>query len=148
MDQTSRLNFNGNPTASAVDMKFGVLIVDEYSDFVERHIGAMLEMLRRMGCLDNDIVVKQIPTLGETVLGVQFFAEYTDVDGVIVVMPAEKLYANQALLGGIVHLQMQWNMPVCIGGSERASDIVQMVALQCEMEAEAPEQTERHPNFS
>lgn len=147
MDQASRLNYNGTQAVSAADMKFGVLIVDEYSDFVERHIGAMLDMLRRLGCLDNDIVVKQIPSLGDTVLGVQFFAEYTDVDGVLVVMPAEKLYANQALLGGIVHLQMQWNMPVCIGGSERASDIVEMVALQCEMEAAAPEQGER-PKFS
>lgn len=147
MEHTSRSNFNGNPTASAVDMKFGVLIVDEYSDFVERHIGAMLDMLRRLGCLDNDIIIKQIPSLGDTVLGVQFFAEYTDVDGVIVVMPTEKLYANAALFGGIIHLQMQWNMPVCIGGSERAADIVQMVSLQCEMEDEAPEQAER-PKFS
>lgn len=147
MGKASRSNFNGNSAVSAVDMKFGVLIVDEYSDFVDRHIGAMLDMLRRLGCLDNDIVVKQIPSLGDTVLGVQFFAEYTDVDGVIVVMPTEKLYAVQALLNGIVHLQMQWNMPVCIGGSERAADIVQMVSLQCEMEDEAPEQTER-PKFS
>lgn len=144
MDQNSRSNSNGRPIVSAADMKFGVLIVDEYSDFVERHIVALIDMLRRMGCLDADIVVKQIPSLGDTVLGVQFFAEYTDVDGVIVVMPTDKLYANQALLSGIVRLQMQWNMPVCIGGSERAVDIVQMVALQCEMEDAAPEQTDRH----
>lgn len=144
MDHNSRSNSDGRPIVSAVDMKFGVLIVDEYSDFVERHIVALIDMLRRMGCLDADIVVKQIPSLDQTVLGVQFFAEYTDVDGVIVVMPADKLYANQALMGGIVHLQMQWNMPVCIGGSERVSDIVEMVALQCEMEDAAPEQTDRH----
>ncbi len=144
MDRTSRWNSNGSSTASAVDMKFGVLIVDEYSEFAERHIVALLDMLRRLGCLDADIVVKQIPSLGDTVLGVQFFAEYTDVDGVIIVMPTDKLYANQALMNGIVHLQIQWNMPVCIGGSERAADIVDMVALQCEMEDEAPEQTERH----
>lgn len=139
------MNSKGNPSDAAVDMKFGILIVDEYSDFVERHFVALLDTLRHMGCLDADIVVKQVPSLGDTVLGVQFFAEYTDVDGVIVLMPTDRLYASQALLNGIVHLQMQWNMPVSIGGSERASDIVEMVALQSEMEAAAPEtQGERH----
>ena len=43
-----------------------------------------------MGCTDGDIVVKQIPSISDTVMGVQFFAEYTDVDGVVIVMPQEK----------------------------------------------------------
>jgi len=143
MGDTSHLNTGTSD--SAVDMKIGILIVDECSDFVERHIVVLLDMLRSMGCTDGDIVVKQIPSISDTVMGVQFFAEYTDVDGVVIVMPQEKLLAFQALLGGIVHLQMQWNMPVAIGGADKAVDIVRMIILQTDMEASAPDnQAERH----
>ncbi len=142
MGDTSHLNTGTSD--SAVDMKIGILIVDECSDFVERHIVVLLDMLRSMGCTDGDIVVKQIPSISDTVMGVQFFAEYTDVDGVVIVMPQEKLFAFQALLG-IVHLQMQWNMPVAIGGADKAVDIVRMIILQTDMEASAPDnQAERH----
>lgn len=143
MGDTSHLNTGTSD--SAVDMKIGILIVDECSDFVERHIVVLMDMLRSMGCSDGDIVVKQIPSISDTVMGVQFFAEYTDVDGVVIVMPQERLFALQALLGGIVHLQMQWNMPVAIGGADKAVDIVRMIMLQTDMEASAPDnQSERH----
>ena len=143
MGDTSHLNTGTSD--SAVDMKIGILIVDECSDFVERHIVVLLDMLRSMGCTDGDIVVKQIPSISDTVMGVQFFAEYTDVDGVVIDMPQEKLFAFQALLGGIVHLQMQWTMPVAIGGADKAVDIVRMIILQTDMEASAPDnQAERH----
>jgi hypothetical protein len=46
-----------------------------------------------------------------------------------------------SLMNGIVHVQTHWNMVVSIGGAERAEDVVTMITIQNEMEAEAVEMT-------
>ena len=43
------------------------------------------------------------------------------------------------MLYGVTKLQLSWNMPVVIGGVEVATDAVEMVRMQNEMEAAAPE---------
>jgi hypothetical protein len=70
-------------------------------------------------------------------MGTEFFAEYTDVDGVIILAPSNRIQGNLALMNGIVTIQVQWNMVVEIGGAECAERIVEMIELQNEMESNA-----------
>jgi hypothetical protein len=44
-----------------------------------------------------------------------------------------------SLMNGIVQIQLQWNMVVTIGGRETAANIVEMIAMQNDMELNAPE---------
>ena len=69
---------------SAADMKFGIVV----SQWNPQITGALLEgavrTLRAAGCEKQNIIVKEVPGTFELALGAQYFAEYTDVDGVIV----------------------------------------------------------------
>ena len=77
----------------------------------------------------------------------QFYAQYTDVDGVVVLAPENRVMGVLSLMNGIVHVQTHWNMVVSIGGAERAEDVVTMLSIQNEMEAEAVEIVSQE-NFS
>lgn len=119
---------------NSIDMKFGVIAVSECSDFLATNLAAVVEALRAQGCLEENIVLKYVPTLHDSVVATQFMAQYTDVDGVIVVAPKEQLMATLPLMNGIIQIQVQWSMVVEIGGAECAKNIVSMISLQNEME--------------
>ena len=102
-------------------------------------IWSALTCLKQSGCVEENIVVKYVPPF-QLALGVLFFAEYTDVDGVIVV--GEEFDTNIAK--SLHELQIQWNMPVeyRYNGSKTGDDcgLVDMIQLQSEMAGELPEE--------
>lgn len=119
---------------NSVDMKFGVIAVSECSDFLATNLEPVVEALRNQGCLEENIVLKYVPTLHDSVVATQFMAQYTDVDGVIIVAPKPQLMETLPLMNGIIQIQVQWSMVVEIGGAECAKNIVSMISLQNEME--------------
>ena len=119
---------------NSVDMKFGVIAVSECADFLATNLEAVVEALRAQGCLEENIVLKYVPTLHDSVVATQFMAQYTDVDGVIIVAPKAQLMETLPLMNGIVQIQVQWSMVVEIGGAECAKNIVAMISLQNELE--------------
>lgn len=119
---------------NSVDMKFGVIVVSECTDFLANNLEAVVEALRVQGCLEENILLKYVPTLHDSVVATQFMAQYTDVDGVIIVAPKQQLMENIPLMNGIVQIQVQWTMVVEIGGAECAKNIVSMISLQNELE--------------
>ena len=121
----------------ARNMKYGVLVCREFSEYVEQHLPTLVEELTRLGCLAHNIVIKEMPTIHSLLMGTEFFAEYTDVDGVIILAPSNRIQGNLALMNGIVTIQVQWNMVVEIGGAECAENIVEMITLQNDMEENA-----------
>lgn len=124
----------GRNTDNSVDMKFGVIAVNECVDFMASNLEAVVEALKNQGCLEENIVVKYVPTLHDSVVATQFMAQYTDVDGVIIVAPKSQLMETLPLMNGIIQIQVQWSMVVEIGGAECAKNIVSMISLQNEME--------------
>ena len=66
----------------ARNMKYGVLVCREFSEYVEQHLPTLVEELTRLGCLAHNIVIKEMPTMHSLLMGTEFFAEYTDVDAV------------------------------------------------------------------
>ena len=106
---------------SAADMKFGIVV----SQWNPQITGALLEgavrTLRAAGCEEQNIIVKEVPGTFELALGAQYFAEYTDVDGVIVlgcVIQGETRhfdYVCQGVTQGVTQLMLSSNMPVAFG---------------------------------
>lgn len=119
--------------------KVGIIIVDEQSAFAHRNMVACVESLKALGCSDQNILVRHAPHTQNVALVVQFFAEYTDVDAVIILMESTLSPEYNAMLYAVNKLQIAWNMPVLIGDCTAAEDAFNMVEMQNEMEAAAPE---------
>ena len=120
-------------------LKIGVVIVDEYSTFAHNYLTATIESLRALGCSEQNILLRHSPRVYNATMVTQFFAEYTDVDAVVILCPSADSPEYRAMLDGVTKLQIAWNMPVCIGDCTAASEAVEMVKMQTEMEAAAPE---------
>lgn len=131
----------------ARSMKFGVLVANEFTEYVDNNLPSLVDELSHLGCLPENIIIKNVPNMHDLLMGTQFFAEFTDVDGVIILAPSNRVNGHLALMNGIVQLQIQWNMVVEIGGAECAQHIVEMIELQNEMESNAAMHKTRH-NFS
>lgn len=119
--------------------KVGIIIVDEQASFAHRHLAAATESLKALGCAEQNILVRHAPKVFNITLTVQFLAEYTDVDAVIILAEEDNTASYQAMLYGITKLQIAWNMPITIGDFTAAAEAIDIVALQNKMEAEAPE---------
>jgi 6,7-dimethyl-8-ribityllumazine synthase len=128
-------------------MKFGILVSSEFAEYVDANLPVLVDELSRLGCRDENIVIKNVPTMHDLLIGTQLFAEFTDVDGVIILAPSNRVNGHLALMNGIVQLQIQWGMVVEIGGAECAANIVEMIELQNEMESNAVI-TKSRRNFS
>ena len=120
-------------------LKIGIVIVDEQTEFAQRNLAATIETLKAIGCTEQNILLRHAPRLFGVALTTQFFAEYTDVDAVVVLAENDNSPEYAAMLYGVTKLQISWNMPVLIGGCIVASEVADMVAMQNEMEAAAPE---------
>ena len=120
-------------------MKFGIVIVDEQSSFAHRNLPATVESLKALGCAEQNILVRHAPRIYNATMITQFFAEYTDVDAVVILTESNDTPEYRAMLDGVTKLQIAWNMPVTIGDCSAAAEAIEMVAMQSKMEAEAPE---------
>ena len=142
-------------------MRFGIVVSEWNGEVTEALLDGAIRVLTRSGCDISNITVKRVPGAFELPLGVQFLAEYTDVDAVIAlgcVVQGETPhfdYICQGATQGITQLAIAWNMPVAFGllttdsiqqaldraggrlgnkGEEAAATAIRMVALQVEME--------------
>lgn len=149
---------------SADDMKFGIVVSEWNGEVTEALLKGAVRTLREAGCAEHNILIKYVPGTFELPLGAQFFAEYTDVDAVIVlgcVVQGETRHFDFICSGatqGIMQLQITWNMPISFGilttgdmaqalaraggehgnkGDEAAVTAINMVKLQNEMEQSA-----------
>ena len=156
-------SFNNN-VPSAANMRFGIVVATWNSDVTERLLEGAVAGLLQAGCLESNIAVKHVPGTVELTLGAQFFAEYTDVDAVIVlgcVIQGDTRHFDfvcQSVTQGITQLMISWNMPIAFGvlttntleqaldraggklgnkGEEAAATAIKMVALQNEMDRAA-----------
>lgn len=121
------------------ELRIGIVMVEEQMSFAQRHLSATTESLKALGCAESDIKIISSPTVLNVPLTTQFFAEYTEVDAVIVLVEPSQSREYETMLYGITRLQMTWNMPVLVGDCTAAEQAVEMVRTQSEMEAAAPD---------
>lgn len=121
------------------ELRIGIVMVKEQMSFAQRHLSATTESLKALGCAESDVKIISSPTVLNVPLTTQFFAEYTEVDAVIVLVEPSQSREYETMLYGITRLQMTWNMPVLVGDCTAAEQAVEMVRTQSEMEAAAPD---------
>ena len=121
-------------------VKVGIIVVREYENYGDNNLMPFIERLTALGCSEEHFVLKRVSKLHDTVIMLQYFAMYTDVDSVIILAPEERVMAMPALMDAITRLEMQWNMYITMGGAERADDMQAMYTTFLEMEQSAPEQ--------
>lgn len=125
---------------SMADKQFGLLVADAaYAD--EIRLNRLVRCLTKQGCLEQNIKIRRVPAHEDIPLGVMFFAEYTDVDAVVVL--TEQI-PEEFLRRATIDLQTHWNMPVLYAAARRDAETalqhaVEVALLQEEMEIESEE---------
>ena len=122
---------------AATEIRIGVVIAGDsiVDDVVINHL------VKLAGLSSSNIVIKHVPNDSQTVMGVLFFAEYTEVDGVVVITNSTSTDWLLCIQKSLYDLQIQWNMPIEIGGGygvAAAESVVRMVQMQYEMAGELP----------
>ena len=151
------------PVPSAAEMSFGSVVAEWNHAITSALLDGAVATLRAAGCAEEKIKVKWVPGTFELPMGAQYFAEYTNVDAVIVlgcVIQGDTRHFDfvcQGVTSGVQQMQLSWNMPIAFGvlttqnqqqaldraggklgnkGDEAAATAIKMVALQREMELE------------
>ncbi len=119
-------------------VKVGVIVVREFEAFAEENLQPFIQRLKDLGCSTQQIYIREVSKLHDSIIMIQYMAHYTDADSIIILAPEERVLNTPALMDGIVQQQLQWNMYVTMGGYERADDMQYMFATMREMEATAP----------
>ncbi len=153
--------YDSDSVPDASGMKFGIVVSEWNIDITKNLLKAAINTLKDNGVKDKNINVKWVPGSFELTLGAQFFAEYTDVDGIIClgcVIQGETphfTYICQGITTGITELNLDYNKPFIFGilttntlqqaidrsggkhgnkGDEAAVTAIKMVSLQKSME--------------
>jgi 6,7-dimethyl-8-ribityllumazine synthase len=102
-------------------MKFGIVVSEWNYEVTGTLANGAVETLKKHGVLDENILIKHVPGSFELTLGGQFFAEYTDVDAVILlgcVIQGETRHFDficQGVAKGATDLNIKYNLPVIFG---------------------------------
>ncbi|MFA9391913.1 MAG: 6,7-dimethyl-8-ribityllumazine synthase [Prolixibacteraceae bacterium] len=150
-----------NSVPSAKNMKFGIVVAEWNYPITGALAQGAMNTLIKHGAKESNITVKHVPGSFELTLGGQFFAEYTDVDAIILlgcVIQGETRHFDficHGVTDGATRLNMTYNLPVIFGvlttdteqqaldraggrlgnkGDEAAITAIKMVALQTGME--------------
>ncbi len=153
-----------SPLPNAEGLSFGIVVAEWNPKITGALCQGAIDTLIGAGCKEENITVKQVPGTFELPLGAQFFAEYTQVDAIIVlgcVIQGDTPHFDYVCSGvtqGVTQLQLQWNIPIAFGvltvleesqaldrcggalgnkGDEAAATALKMAALQHEMASAA-----------
>jgi 6,7-dimethyl-8-ribityllumazine synthase len=150
-----------NTVISASGMKFGIAVAEWNHQITGALAQGAIDTLIKHGATQDNINVKYVPGTFELTLAGQFFAEYTDVDAIVLlgcVIQGETRHFDficQGITQGATQLNLKYNLPVVFGvltteneqqaldraggrlgnkGDEAAHTAIKMVALQRSME--------------
>ncbi len=154
------LSLIDTPLPSAAEMKFGIVVAEWNREITNAMAEGAIKTFMSAGCLEENITLKYVPGTVELSLGAQFFAEYTDVDAVVVlgcVIQGDTRhfdYVCDSVTQGVTQLSLNFNIPIGFGvltvndeqqaldrcggkhgnkGDEAAATVIRMVAMQKEM---------------
>jgi 6,7-dimethyl-8-ribityllumazine synthase len=103
------------------DMRFGIVVSEWNYEVTGALARGAVETLIKHGVQEENIIVKHVPGSFELTLGGQFFAEYGNVDAVILlgcVIQGETRHFDficQGVAKGATDLNIKYNIPVIFG---------------------------------
>ena len=146
-----------NSVPDGKEMKFGIVVSEWNYEITGALARGAVNTLKKHGVKEDNILVRHVPGSFELTLGGQFFAEYSDVDAIILlgcVIQGETRHFDficQGVAKGATDLNIKYNIPVIFGllttdnqqqaldraggrlgnkGDEAAVTAIKMVALQ------------------
>ena len=152
-----------NTVPDGKEMKIGIVVSEWNYEITGALLSGAVGTLKKHGVQDDNILVKHVPGSFELTLGGQFFAEYTDIDAIILlgcVIQGETRHFDficQGVAKGATDLNIKYNLPVIFGllttdnqqqaldraggrlgnkGDEAAITAIKMAALQSNFENE------------
>jgi 6,7-dimethyl-8-ribityllumazine synthase len=114
-------DYNINSVPDAYGMKFGIVVSEWNYEVTGELMRGAVETLKKHGVDDEDITVKHVPGSFELTLGGKYFAEYTDVDAIILlgcVIQGETRHFDficQGVTHGTTELNLEYDIPVIFG---------------------------------
>ena len=150
-----------NSVPSGKDLQVGIVVAEWNHEITSALAQGAMDTLKKHGVKPENIEIKHVPGTFELTLGGQFFAEYTDVDAVILlgcVIQGQTRHFDficQGVTQGTTDLNLRYNKPFIFGilttnneqqaldraggklgnkGDEAAVTALKMVALKKEME--------------
>jgi 6,7-dimethyl-8-ribityllumazine synthase len=115
----SEIDLNSIPKANG--MKFGIVIAEWNYHITGAMANGAIETLKAHGVDEADIMIKHVPGSFELTLGGQYFANYSNVDAVILlgcVIQGETPhfdYICQGVAQGVTKLNLKHNIPFVFG---------------------------------
>lgn len=115
----SDYDFNSVPDAAGY--KFGIVVSEWNYEITGVLAQGAVETLKKYGALEENIIVHHVPGSFELTLGGQFFAEYTNVNAVILlgcVIQGETRHFDficQGVAMGATDLNLKFGIPVIFG---------------------------------
>ena len=116
--ELKNLSVFDRPVPPANEMSFGIVVAEWNHEITSALLNGAVATLRAAGCADDKISVKWVPGTFELAMGAQYFAEYTNVDAVIVlgcVIQGDTRHFDfvcQGVTSGVQQMQLSWNMPI------------------------------------
>lgn len=114
-------SYDHNAVPDALKMKFGIAVAEWNKDITQALLEGAVETLKKHNVKKENIHIEWVPGSFELVLGSQYFAEYSDIDAVIVlgcVIQGETRHFDficQGVTQGITDLNLKYNMPFILG---------------------------------
>ncbi len=105
----------------AKDIKFGIVVSEWNHEITGSLLQGAVETLKKHGAQEINIVVKHVPGSFELILGGRLFAEYTDVNAIILlgcVIQGETRHFEficQGVTKGATDLNLKYGIPVIFG---------------------------------
>jgi len=149
--------YDVNSVPDGKDMKFGIVVSEWNYEITGALMRGAVETLKKHSVPDENILIRHVPGSFELTLGGQFFAEYTDIDAIILlgcVIQGETRHFDFICISvakGATDLNIKYNRPFIFGvlttenkqqaldraggklgnkGDEAAITALKMVALQ------------------
>lgn len=113
--------YNPDLVPDASNMKFGIVVAEWNEEITKSLLQGALKSLEKHNAKEENILVKWVPGSFELVLGAQFFAEFAEVDAVMVlgcVIQGETRHFDficQGVTQGITDLNLKYNKPFIFG---------------------------------
>ncbi len=114
-------DYDLNSVPDSKDFKFGIVVSEWNYEITGSLLRGAVETLMKHGTHEKNIIVKHVPGSFELTLGGRFFAEYTDVDAIILlgcVIQGETRHFDficQSVTKGTTDLNLKYGIPVIFG---------------------------------
>lgn len=110
------------------DIRLGIIASRSALSLNPEAMHIAMGMLIAMGCKEENMISHLVPADTDIPLTAKFFAEYTSVDGLVVITRKPEM----SIENHIIEVQLDWDLPIEIRYANKVTEpgIIEMLMLQ------------------